>query len=94
VLPGADVVVITGMAFVNRSLGALLRLCSERAQIIVAGPSTPLSPVLFQHGVHQLCGAIVRDEAGVLRAVAAGEGFPGVHRAGVELVTLAADGRA
>ena len=94
VLPGAEVVVITGMAFVNRSLADLLRLCSERAQVIVAGPSTPLSPVLFEHGVHQLCGAIVRDEAAVLRAVAAGEGFHGVHQAGVELVTLASDGRA
>ena len=94
VLPSAEVVVITGMAFVNRSLADLLRLCSERAQVIVAGPSTPLSPVLFEHGVHQLCGAVVRDEAAVLRAVAAGEGFHGVHQAGVELVTLAADGRA
>jgi hypothetical protein len=94
VLPGAEVVVITGMAFVNRSLADLLRLCSTYAQVVVAGPSTPLSPALFEHGVHRLCGAIVRDEAAVLRAVAAGEGFHGVHQAGVELVTLSADGLA
>jgi uncharacterized protein len=94
VLPGAEVVVITGMAFVNRSLADLLRLCSDHAQVVVAGPSTPLSPALFEYGVHRLCGAIVRDEAAVLRAVAAGEGFHGVHQAGVELVTLSADGLA
>jgi uncharacterized protein (DUF4213/DUF364 family) len=94
VLPGAEVVVITGMAFVNRSLADLLRLCSAQARVVVAGPSTPLSPVLFEHGVHRLCGAIVRDEEAVLRAVAAGVGFHGVHQAGVELVTLSADGPA
>jgi hypothetical protein len=92
VLPGAEVVVITGMAFVNRSLTELLRLCSARARVVIAGPSTPLSPVLFEHGVNRLCGAIVGNEAAVLRAVAAGEGFHGVHQAGVELVTLSADG--
>jgi uncharacterized protein (DUF4213/DUF364 family) len=94
VLPGAEVVVITGMAFVNRSLPALLRLCSAHAQVVVAGPSTPLSPVLFEFGVHRLCGAIVREEDAVLRAVAAGEGFHAVHQAGVDLVTLSADGLA
>ncbi len=90
VLPEAEVVVITGMAFVNRSLTGLLRLCSAQARVVVAGPSTPLSPVLFEHGVHRVCGAVVRNEAAVLRAVAAGEGFHGVHQAGVELVTLSA----
>jgi len=94
VLPGAEVVVITGMSFVNRSLTELLSLCSTRARVVIAGPSTPLSPVMFEHGVHRLCGAIVRDEEAVLRAVAAGEGFHKVHQAGVDLVTLSADGLA
>lgn len=91
VLPSADIVVITGMAFVNRSLDGLLRLCSTRAHVILAGPSTPLSPILFEHGVHELCGAIVEDVEAVLRAVAAGQGFHGVHQAGVQLVTISAD---
>lgn len=91
VLPNAEVVVITGMAFVNQSLDGLLRLCSPRAHVIVAGPSTPLSPVLFEHGVHELCGAIVEDVEAVLRVVAEGQGFHGVHQAGVQLVTISAD---
>jgi len=91
VLPDAEVVVITGMAFVNRTLEGLLRLCSPGARVILAGPSTPLSPILFEHGVHQLCGAVVQDVDAVLWAVEAGEGFHGVHRAGVQLVTISAD---
>ncbi len=90
VLPGADVVVITGMAFVNGTLGNLLRLCSPRAHVIVAGPSTPLSPVLLEHGADQLCGAVVEDVEAVVRAVEAGDGFRGVHRAGVRLVSMTA----
>jgi uncharacterized protein (DUF4213/DUF364 family) len=90
VLPGADLVVITGMAFVNGSLESLLRLCTPLTQVIVAGPSTPLSPVLLEQGADQLCGAVVEDVEEVLRAVEAGEGFRGVHRAGVRLVSLTA----
>lgn len=90
VLPNAEVVVITGMAIVNQTLEGLLRLCPPEAHVILAGPSTPLSPVLFEHGVHELCGAIVRDVEAVLRAVEAGQGFHGVHQAGVQLVTISA----
>jgi len=90
VFPGADVVVITGMAFVNGTLGNLLRLCSPRAHVIVAGPSTPLSPVLLEHGADQLCGAVVENVEAVVRAVEAGDGFRGVHRAGVRLVSMTA----
>lgn len=91
VLPEAEVVVITGMAFVNQTLEGLLRLCSPRAHVILAGPSTPLTAVLFDHGAHQLCGAVVQNNEAVLRAVRAGDGFHGVHRAGVRLVTIGAD---
>jgi uncharacterized protein (DUF4213/DUF364 family) len=91
VLPHAEVVVITGMAFVNQTLEGLLCLCSPDAHVVLAGPSTPLSPVLFEHGVHELCGAVVKDVEAVLRAVAAGEGFHGVHQAGVQLVTINED---
>jgi len=91
VLPEAEVVVITGMAFVNQTLDGLLRLCTPRAHVILAGPSTPLSPVLFEYGVHELCGAMVTDVEAVLHAVRAGDGFHGVHRAGVRLVTVGAD---
>jgi uncharacterized protein len=91
VLPHAEVAVITGMAFVNQTLEGLLRLCSPKAHVILAGPSTPLSPALFEHGVRELCGTIVKDVEAVLRAVAEGGSFHGVHQAGAQLVTISAD---
>ena len=59
VLPQADVVGITGSAFANGTLEELLALCRPDAFVAVIGPTTPLSPVLFDYGVDVLCGALM-----------------------------------
>jgi uncharacterized protein (DUF4213/DUF364 family) len=89
VIPAADVVAITGLTLINHSLENLLKLCSPQARIILLGPSTPLSPVLFDYGVDLLCGSIVTDIEPVLRAVSQGANFRQVHRAGVRLISVA-----
>jgi uncharacterized protein len=85
-LPRADVVAITGSALINGTLDGLLALCPPGSTVMVLGPSTPLSPVLFKHGVHILSGTHVVDETAVLRTVAQGASFRQVE--GVRLVTL------
>lgn len=92
VLPAADVVVITGLAFTNRSLPHLLALCSPQAHVILAGASVPLSPILFRYGVHQLCGSVVEHIDPVMQAVAEGHGFRSLHPVGIRRVTLSAAG--
>jgi uncharacterized protein (DUF4213/DUF364 family) len=88
VLPLADVVAITGMTFINRTLEKLLKFCSREALVLVLGPSTPLSPILFEYGIHLLSGALVMDIDRVLRTIGQGANFRQVHRAGVSLVTI------
>ena len=56
-LPDSDYVFISGSAFVNKTIPRLLEL-SRRATTIVLGPSTPLSPVLFDHGVDVITGFV------------------------------------
>ena len=58
--------------------------------VMVLGPSTPLSPVLFQHGATYISGTQVLDEEVVLRAVAQGAIFQQVE--GVRLLTLSRPG--
>ncbi len=88
VLPRAEVVAITGTALINHTLEDLLRLCRDEAWVMILGPSTPLSPVLFAYGVSMLSGAIVVDEAAALRTISQGATLPQVE--GVRLVTMAA----
>jgi uncharacterized protein len=85
-LPQADVVAITGSAFVNHTLDGLLSLCKPHSTVMVLGPSTPLSTVLFDHGVTILSGTCVVDEEAVLRTISQGASFRQVE--GVKLLTL------
>lgn len=88
VLPQAEVVAITGAALINHTLEDLLGLCRERAWVVVLGPSTPLSPVLFDHGVSVLAGTIVVDEEAALKTIAQGAALPQIE--GVRLVSMRA----
>ena len=86
-IPRADVVAVTGSALINHTLDGLLSLCRPGATVIVLGPSTPLSPVLFDHGATIISGARVADEELVLHTVGQGATFQQVQ--GVRLLTLA-----
>ena len=92
VIPTCDVVALTGMAVVNHTLESLLKFCVPSSMVLVLGPSTPLSPVLFDYGVQYLSGSLVMDIESVMRAVRQGANFRQVHRAGVRLVTMGAPG--
>ena len=68
----------------------LLGHCRNDATVMVLGPSTPLSPVFFDHGVGILSGALAADEGAVLRTVGEGATFRQVE--GVKLLTFVRPG--
>jgi uncharacterized protein (DUF4213/DUF364 family) len=82
----ADVVALTGSALVNHTLDGLLALCKPDSLVMVLGPSTPLSPVMFEHGATIISGARVVDEVAVMHTVGQGATFQQVE--GVQLLTL------
>ena len=88
VLPQADIVAMSATTLMNRTFEELIALCRPDALVLVLGPSTPLSPVLFDYGVHILSGSVVEDVDAVLRAVSEGANFRQVRRYGVRLVTM------
>lgn len=85
-LPQADVIAITGSALVNHTLDGLLALCKPNSTVMVLGPSTPLSPILFKHGITIISGTRVIDEETVLRTVGQGASFRQVE--GKKLLTF------
>jgi uncharacterized protein (DUF4213/DUF364 family) len=85
-IPQADVIAITGTAFINHTMDDLISLCKPGAQVMVLGPSTPLSPMLFTHGITFLSGSQVIDEEAAIVTIQQGAAFPQVK--GVRLVTM------
>lgn len=86
ILPRADIVAITGSALINGTLDGLLAACPRGIPIMVLGPSTPLSPILFEHGVTILSGARVVDESAATLTISQAASFRQVE--GVKLLNL------
>ncbi len=59
-LPQCDLALITGTAFINKTMARLLEIAT--GYTVVLGPSTPLSPILFDHGADVLAGTLIEDE--------------------------------
>lgn len=87
VLPGADVVALTATTLLNKTFEDLRRLWNPAAFVLMLGPTTPLSPVLFDYGVDMLAGVVVTDPPVALRHAAEGSIFRQMR--GVRLVTMA-----
>ena len=71
ILPKCDLVVITGSAFIDKSLEHLLEISGGYTMVI--GPSTPLSAVLFEFGADLLAGIYCENQS-VLDTVSQGGG--------------------
>jgi uncharacterized protein (DUF4213/DUF364 family) len=74
-LPQAEVVAITSTTLINHTLGGLLDLIVPGTYKMMLGPSTPLSPVLFDYGFDALSGSIVVDRDQVLNCICQGANF-------------------
>jgi len=78
-LPLAEVVAITSTTLINHTLVGLLDLIAPSAYKMMLGPSTPLSPMLFDYGFDALSGSIVVDRDQVLNCICQGANFRQVH---------------
>ena len=70
-LPQADVVGLTGTAFTNHTIEKLLDLSKDKF-IVMIGPTSPLSPVLFDYGIDVIGGAKVVDPEKTIRSISEG----------------------
>jgi uncharacterized protein len=95
VVPGADVVLITGTTLLNDTLENLLALCRPTAHVVVVGPTVGLYPDAFlRRGVDVLGGISVTAPDAFLDVLS--EGGSGYHFFGrsAEKVVLARKTRA
>jgi hypothetical protein len=85
ILPQADVVGITGTSFINHTVENLLGL-SKNSFVVMIGPTSPLSPVLFDYGVDVIAGVKVIEPEKTIRSISEGAIFSQVE--GVRLITM------
>ena len=85
ILPQCDVVGITGTSFINHTVEGLLNLC-KNAYVVLVGPTSPLSSVLFEYGIDAICGSKIIDPDQLIRSISEGATFKEVT--GVRLLTL------
>ncbi len=88
VLPGADVVLITGTTLLNDTLAGLLGLARPDARVVVVGPTVGLLPdVLLARGADILGGIRVTDPERFLDCLAeGGSGYQFFGRSAEKLV--------
>ncbi|HEX2957743.1 MAG TPA: DUF364 domain-containing protein [Chitinispirillaceae bacterium] len=61
ILPLQDLVFITGVTLINKTLIRLLEL-SRKSQTVLVGPSVPLTPLFMEYGLSLLAGTTVIDD--------------------------------
>jgi len=86
ILPQCDVVGISATTLINHTLEDILTLCRPNAFKMLIGPSTPMTPILFEYGLDALAGCKVVEPDFVFNRVAQGATFKQVQ--GVKLLIM------
>jgi len=87
ILPQCDVVCLTGTSFINHTIEELLSLCKD-GFVVLTGPTSPLTPLLFDYGIDVICGTRVVNPEEVMRYISQAATFRQLHGHGVRLLTL------
>lgn len=74
-LPSADIVAITATTLANGSLAGILASCQTSAVKLIIGPSTPVTPALFDLGFDFVAGSVVKDRDLVKQGIKEGVSF-------------------
>jgi uncharacterized protein len=88
-LPQSDLIAITSTTLINHTLEGLLTLRPNSSFIMLLGPTTPMTGVLFDHGIDMISGSMVIDQELALTCIKQGANFRQLKRSGaIRLLTM------
>lgn len=90
ILARCTVLGLTGTTLLTRAMATYLEKAPQ-AYTIMIGPTTPLSPVLFAHGVDVLAGCQVVEPAPVFAGIRQGLSFREFKKLGIQFVAWSKD---
>lgn len=85
ILPQADVVGLTGTSLINHTFPSLMKLCQGKF-VVMVGPTSPLSPVLFDYGIDAISGVKVIQPERMLACITEGAMFKQIE--GLRLLSI------
>jgi uncharacterized protein (DUF4213/DUF364 family) len=74
VLSQADIVGLTGTSLINHTFEDLIELCKDKF-VVMVGPTSPLSPVLFDYGIDVISGIRVVQPQQMVACITEGAMF-------------------
>lgn len=84
----SDIIAISSTTLINHTLDNILGFCPAQSTKMLLGPTTPLTSVLFDHGIDVISGSIVTDQDTTLLHIRQGANFRQLKRTGsIRLVT-------
>ena len=72
-IPESEFVFIGSACFVEKTLPRLLELSKNAQKVTIVGPSTTLAPLLFEYGVGDLSGYVIKDTERAARIIKGAE---------------------
>ena len=81
VIDQCDQVIITASTLINGTIENLLGIAKDK-KVFLVGPSTPLTPLLFEFGINVLSGMLVSDPNMALKIAAEGGSVKNLKSAG------------
>ncbi|OPY69992.1 MAG: hypothetical protein A4E57_00870 [Syntrophorhabdaceae bacterium PtaU1.Bin034] len=85
----SDIVAISSTTLINHTLTGVLSLCRPGSLKMLLGPTTPMSPVLFEYGFDIVSGSVVTNKNLALKQISEGANFRQLKASGcIRLITM------
>jgi len=75
IIPQLDYLVITATTLINKTFEDIIKLKSKKTKVMILGPSTPSSEILFDYGIDIIAGTLVSNKKLIIEDIRNNKGI-------------------